>query len=181
MRTLTIFTFVLILSISAYSQAVTKTVTKTIVQGPAVATVGSPVPDFSVTSIDGKTFDTQAMRGKVVVLNLWFVNCPFCVQEIAILNPIVTQFPDAVFIGMAVNTKPQLDAFLKTNPFKYNIIPNAGQLMLFKFGDVDSKGNFDLKFPQHIVIDRTGNVVLQMQGIKGVDAVRQELQKQFGK
>jgi peroxiredoxin len=116
-----------------------------------------------------------------VVLNLWFVNCPFCVQEIALLNPIVTQFPNAVFIGMAVNSKPQLDAFLKTNPFRYNIIPGAGQLMLFKFGDVDSKGNFDLKFPQHIVIDRTGNVVLKMQGIKGVDAVRQELEKQFAK
>jgi peroxiredoxin len=169
----------LLLGYSALAQAVTRTVTKTIVQGPAVAQVGSPVPDFSVTSIDGKTFDTQAMRGKVVVLNLWFVNCPFCVQEIAILNPIVTQFPNAVFIGMAVNSKPQLDAFLKTNPFRYNIIPNAGQLMLFKFGDVDGKGNFDLKFPQHIVIDRTGNVVLKMQGIKGVDAVRQELEKQF--
>jgi peroxiredoxin len=179
MRILTVFIFIVILSIAASAQAVTKTVTRTIVQGPAVATVGSLVPDFSVTSIDGKTFDTQALRGKVVVLNLWFVNCPFCVQEIALLNPIVTQFPNAVFIGMAVNTKPQLDAFLKTNPFKYNIIPNAGQLMLFKFGDVDGKGNFDLKFPQHIVIDRTGKVVLKMQGVKGVDAVRQELQNQF--
>ncbi|HEV7644908.1 MAG TPA: TlpA disulfide reductase family protein [Pyrinomonadaceae bacterium] len=169
----------LLLGYSALAQTVTKTVTKTIVQGPAPVQNGSKSPDFTVTSIDGKTFDSNALRGKVVVLNLWFVNCPFCVQEIALLNPIVDQYKEAVFIGMAVNNKPQLESFLKNYPFKYNIIPNAGQIMLFKFGEVDKNGNYDLKFPLHVVIDRQGNQVLKMQGIKGVDAVRQELEKQF--
>jgi peroxiredoxin len=168
----------LLLGYSALAQAV-RTVTKTVVQAPATAQNGSLAPDFTVTSIDGKTFDSKALRGKVIVLNLWFVNCPFCVQEIALLNPMVDQYKDAVFIGMAVNSKPQLVSFLKANPFKYNIIPNAGQLMLFKFGESDKNGNFDLKFPLHVVIDRQGKQVLKMQGVKGVDAVRQELGNQF--
>jgi peroxiredoxin len=168
----------LLLGYSAMAQAV-RTVTKTVVQGPASTPVGAMAPDFTVTSIDGKTFDSNALRGKVVVLNLWFVNCPFCVQEIAMLNPIVDQYKEAVFIGMAVNSKPQLESFLKNYPFKYNIIPNAGQIMLFKFGEADKNGNFDLKFPLHVVIDRQGKQVLKMQGVKGVDAVRQELEKQF--
>ena len=176
------FLFVLLLGYSALAQAVTRTVTtRTIVQGPVQTQNGGMAPDFNVTSIDGKVFDSKALLGKVVVLNLWFVNCPFCVQEIAMLNPIVDQYKDAVFIGMAVNSKTQLQSFLKSNPFKYNIIPNAGQIMLFKFGESDKSGNFDLKFPLHVVIDRQGKQVLKMQGVKGVDAVRQELEKQFSK
>lgn len=169
MKILSLFALVFVLSFSAVAQ-----------QAASAPASGAPMaPDFTVTSLDGKTFDSKALRGKVVVLNLWFVNCPYCVQEIAVLNPMVDQFKDAVFIGMAVNSPAQLQSFLKTNPFKYNIIPNAGQLMLFKFGDSDKSGNFDLKFPQHIVIDRQGKMVLKMQGVKGVDAVRQELEKQF--
>jgi peroxiredoxin len=151
---------------------------------PAKTAAAAPMaPDFTVTSMEGKVFDSKALLGKVVVLNLWFVNCPFCVQEIAMLNPIVDQYKDkdVVFIGMSINSKPQLESFLKTRPFKYNIIPGAGQVMLFKFGEADKKGNYDLKFPLHVVIDREGKQVLKMQGIQGVDAVRQQLEKQFKK
>jgi len=177
----------LLVSLLGYSalaqQTINKTVTRTIVQSPVQTQTGAMAPDFNVTSIDGKVFDSKALRGKVVVLNLWFVNCPFCVQEIALLNPIVDKYKDreVVFIGMSVNSKPQLQSFLKNYPFKYNIIPGAGQLMLFKFGESDKSGNFDLKFPLHVVIDRQGKQVLKMQGVKGVDAVRQELEKQFAK
>lgn len=154
---------------------------KTITVGPTPSANGAMAPDFSVTSIDGKSFDTKALRGKVIVLNLWFINCPYCVQEIAMLNPIVDQYvgKDVVFIGLSINTKPQLESFLKTRPFKYNQVASAGQMMLMKFGEPDKKGNIDLKFPLHVVIDREGKQVLRKQGIEGVDLVRQELEKQF--
>lgn len=180
MKILLSLLLVFLLGYSALAQqTIQKTVTRTIVQTPVQTQNGSMAPDFNVTSIDGKVFDSKALLGKVVVLNLWFVNCPYCVQEIALLNPIVDKYKDAVFIGLSVNSKSQLQPFLKANPFKYNIVPSAGQLMLFKFGEADKNGNFDLKFPLHVVIDREGKQVLKMQGIKGVDAVRQELEKQF--
>jgi peroxiredoxin len=181
MRLLLTFSILAVLCYAAQAQAKTTTRTITVPDGPAAAQVGGPAPDFSVTSIDGKTFDTKALRGKVLVLNLWFVNCPYCVQEIALLNPIVDQYAgkDVVFIGMSINNPAQLNSFLSSHPFKYSIIPNAGQLMLFKFGEADKGGNFDLKFPLHVIIDREGKMVLKMQGVQGVDAVRQELEKQF--
>ena len=55
------------------------------------------------------------MRGKVVVLNLWFINCPNCVDEIKLLNKVVDDYKDkdVVFFGLATNKKPELDKFLK--------------------------------------------------------------------
>ena len=137
-------------------------------------------PSFDVVSIDGKTFDSERLKGKIVVLNLWFINCPNCVEEIKLLNKVVDEYKDkdVVFLGIATNKKPDLEKFLKKNPFKYNIIPSAMQTIL-SFGEPDKNGDINIPFPMHIVIDREGAIVVRRSGIKGLDAVKNELKRQF--
>lgn len=138
-------------------------------------------PAFNVSSIDGKTFDSEKLKGKIVVLNLWFINCPHCVEEIKSLNAVVDEYKnnkDVVFIGMATNDKAKLQTFLKKNPFKYSIVPSAMQTIL-SFGEPDKNGNIDIPFPMHIVIDRDGKIVFRTPGGKGVEAVKNELKRQF--
>ena len=151
--------------------------------GQQKKTVEKPLaPSFTGTTLDGKAVNFADLRGKVVVLNLWFINCPNCIEEIKLLNKIVDEYKDnkdVVFVGLASNTKPELDKFLKKNPFKYQIIPNAGQFMLFKYGEANKKGEYNLGFPTHVVVDREGRIVLKIEGIKGVEAVKTELKKQF--
>ena len=139
-----------------------------------------PAPAFNVSSIDGKSFDSEKLKGKIVVLNLWFVNCPNCVEEIKLLNNLVDEYKgkDVVFIGLATNDKAKLESFLKKNPFKYNIVPKAMQTIL-SFGEPDKSGNIEIPFPMHIVIDRDGKIVVRRNGIKGLDAVKTELKRQF--
>ena len=139
-------------------------------------------PTFTATTIDGTVVNTADLKGKVVVLNLWFINCPNCIEEIKLLNAVVDEYKDnknVVFLGLANNQKNDLDKFLKKNPFRYQIIPNAAQTMLFKFGEAQKNGDFYLGFPTHVVIDKEGRMVLKIEGVKGVEAVRKELKKQF--
>jgi peroxiredoxin len=139
-------------------------------------------PTFSATTIDGATVNTADLKGKIVVLNLWFINCPNCIEEIKLLNEVVDQYKDnqdVVFLGLASNAKKDLDKFLKKNPFKYQIVPGATQIMLFKFGEVQKNGEYYLPFPTHVVIDREGRMMLKVEGIKGVEAVKKELKKQL--
>jgi peroxiredoxin len=137
-------------------------------------------PDLKAATIDGKIINTADLRGKIIVLNLWFINCPNCLQEIKMLNEIVDEYAgkDVVFLGLATNNKADLQKFVKKNPFKYEIVPNAAQFMLSSYGEVKN-GVYNLGFPMHVVIDREGYVVLKMEGIKGVEAVKKELKKQF--
>lgn len=137
-------------------------------------------PNFNVTSIDGKSFDSEKLKGKIVVVNLWFINCPNCVEEIKALNKIVDDYQnkDVVFIGMATNKKADLDKFLMKNPFKFNVIPTATQTIL-SFGEKDKNGQIDIPFPMHVVINREGQIVVRVSGTKGVKAVENELKKQF--
>lgn len=137
-------------------------------------------PTLKAATLEGKTVNTADLRGKVIVLNLWFINCPNCVEEIKLLNKIVEEYngKDVVFLGLAANNKSDLQKFLKKNPFKYQIVPNAGDFILESYGELKN-GEYYLGFPMHVVIDREGRIILKMQGIKGVEAVKNELKKQF--
>jgi peroxiredoxin len=139
-------------------------------------------PTLFATTIDGKNIDAADLKGKVVVLNLWFINCPNCVQEIKLLNALVDEFKDnkeVVFLAPAVSSAKELTPFLAKNPFKYQVIPSANNIILGKFGTIDKNGNISSPFPMHYVVDRTGTITLKMEGIKGVAAVRAELNRLF--
>lgn len=131
--------------------------------------------------MNGDRVELAALKGKVVVLNLWFVGCPSCMEEIKQLNQLVGEYQgksDVVFLGLAATPKQDLQKFLVKNPFNYTIIPNAQMIILSKFGTPDKNGEINVPFPMHYVIDRDGTIALKEQGIKGVEAVRKELQKQ---
>lgn len=140
-----------------------------------------PAPQMKLTALDGKIIDTKDLRGKIVVYNLWFVGCPPCREEIPKLNEIVDEFAgkDVVFIGMSSSSKADIDNYLKKNPFKYQVIPNSAALMLTSFGEAASDGSLNIAFPMHIVVNRQGVIQVKQSGMKGVEAVRQELRKQF--
>jgi len=141
-------------------------------------------PTFSTTDINGKKVDTAELRGKIVVLNLWFVNCPNCIEEIQLLNAVVDEYKgrrDVVFIGLATSSKPQLEKFLAKNPFKYQIVPSAQMIILTKFGAPDKNGDINVPFPMHVVLDRTGLVIARAEGKKGVNVVRAAISAELSK
>ena len=116
-----------------------------------VETEAAPAPAFSVTSLDGEDLNSRSLRGKVAVLNFWFIGCAPCRIEIPSLNKLVDEFDqdDVVFIAFARDGEAPLRSFLKELPFKYKIIPAAA--------DVISKFNVST-YPTHIVIDQKGNI-----------------------
>jgi peroxiredoxin len=139
-------------------------------------------PNFVALDMNGNRVELSALRGKVVVINLWFINCPNCLDEIKQLNTLVDDYKnksDVVFLGLAASPKAALQTFLVKNPFNYTIIPNAQMIIISKFGTPDASGQINVPFPMHFIIDREGNVVLKEQGVKGVEAVRNELKKQI--
>lgn len=48
---------------------------------PAMAEVGKPAPDFSLTDVDGKSYTLAQFRGKTVVLEWFNPNCPFVARN----------------------------------------------------------------------------------------------------
>ena len=100
----------------------------------------------------------ETLKGKVVVINFWFVECKPCVMEMPDLNKLVEKYKNknVVFLGLAMNEKTKIEKFLKTTNFKYNIVPDAQQV-------VQDYGV--LSFPTHVVIDKDANVAFSTSGL----------------
>ncbi|GAB4251568.1 MAG: hypothetical protein Kow00109_27270 [Acidobacteriota bacterium] len=136
--------------------------------GSATTTLqkGRPAPEFHVTDLQGRVFDSRALRGRVAVLNFWFIACPPCRVEIPGLNRLVARYrhEEVVFLAFAADASQPLQAFLAVHPFDYAVIPDATPIAE-RFG-IDGA-------PTHVVLDRDWRVVHVIRG--AVEDVSREL------
>jgi len=116
-----------------------------------------PAPGFEVKTLDGETLRLADLKGKVVVLNFWFIGCAPCRVEMPGLNKLVEKFKGAevVFIGFASDDEAQLREFLKKNPFNYKIV--AGASSIAKQYGVSA-------YPTHVLINKQGQIEFTMTG-----------------
>ncbi|SEM91250.1 Thiol-disulfide isomerase or thioredoxin [Luteibacter sp. UNCMF331Sha3.1] len=89
---------------------------------PAFAADGTP-PRLTIKTIDGKSFDLAAQRGKWVVVNYWATWCVPCIKEMPDISAFVKDRKDVVAIGLAFeDTDPKdIEAFLRKHPVSYAI------------------------------------------------------------
>jgi len=115
--------------------------------------VGIPAPDFTATAVDGKTISLNKLKGKVVVLNFWFIACTPCQVEAPVLKKIAAQFEkdDVVFISIAREKQADLEKYLKSDQFFANNIADPASAVCKDVYRV-------LGFPTTIVIGRDGRI-----------------------
>jgi peroxiredoxin len=113
---------------------------------------GTLAPIFDAATIDGKPLKAADLRGKVLVLNLWFIGCPVCLSQIPKLNKLAANYkndPDVVFIAVAPDSPEKLKGFLTHVRFDYEMVGNGQPVInLFSFAG----------FPKNIVIGRDGKI-----------------------
>lgn len=75
--------------------------------------VGAPLPDISLLTLEGKYRSLDGFTGRPVVLNLWASWCPPCRQEMPVLAQAQQDNPDTVFVFVNQGESPrQINQFL---------------------------------------------------------------------
>jgi cytochrome c biogenesis protein CcmG/thiol:disulfide interchange protein DsbE len=96
-------------------------------QGPV--SVGSEVPDFTLTTFDGEQIEVSDFQGDVVVINFWASWCKPCEQEAKELEQAHQMYKDegVVFLGVAyTDTEREALAYLERFGITYPNGPDLG-------------------------------------------------------
>ncbi|MFI5187758.1 MAG: peroxiredoxin family protein [Chitinophagales bacterium] len=93
--------------------------------------VGKSMPSFNSKTLNGEEINSKELRGKIVVINFWFIGCPPCIAEMPALNQLVKEYKDkgVSFLGFTVENKKSLKKrFFPKYQFDFTIIPDATEI-----------------------------------------------------
>ncbi|WP_177217499.1 peroxiredoxin family protein [Thermoflexibacter ruber] len=132
--------------------------------------LGTPAHNFKVITIQGDTIELKNLKGKIVVINFFFAECPPCIAEIPDLNRIVNKYQTQEIIFLAISSSNDkerlkyLQALLlekKGFEWQYTLCPAYDYETLgHSFKSSNRKIANELymtnTYPTHIIIDKDG-------------------------
>lgn len=114
---------------------------------------GSPAPDITVSTPDGKTLTLSEFRGKPVMLNFWASWCGPCTAEMKNIEAVYQKHRNDDFVILAVNQGEG-----------YDTIKGFGELWKLNFrlvrddGDNAARAYRVRALPTTVFVDKDGNV-----------------------
>ncbi len=124
--------------------------------------VGDPAPHFELTTLDGSTFDLEAHRGRVVLVNFFATWCPPCREELPHLEREVWQrFSDERFALIAVGREEGdnvLAPFMEQHGYTFPVAGDPDRSVYSRYAS--------RYIPRNVVIGPEGTVLFQTQGFE---------------
>ena len=131
--------------------------------------LGAGLPAITGITIDGKKIDENYFKGKITVLNFWFVGCLGCEKEMPGLNNIVAKYKSEPvnFVAIGRNNVKEIQGFLMRRPFNFVHVANGSSIV---------EDTFKLKwgYPFTIVSDQHSKIIFTSLGMTD-EKMQQEL------
>ncbi len=117
-----------------------------------VCAINDCVPEFSLSTIDGKVLRSQDIAGKVVLFDFWAPRCPPCVRDIPLLKELSESTKGRPFLLVSVTSVPSkrtLRNFLKKHDVKWPQYWDKESMVI--------RGVFNVRaLPTYIAVDHQG-------------------------
>ena len=121
--------------------------------------IGMDIPLKTFVSIDGDSLQIGGEQSKPTLINLWFVGCTGCVQEMPALNQIKEKYKDKVnFVAMTFDEKPKVLKFLNKTDFNFTHIAYVNDY-------IETIGTNP--FPENIFVSKQGKIKYIEGGVMG--------------
>jgi peroxiredoxin len=133
----------------------------------AAATAGAgcsrrePAPAFGYTLLDGGRAHSEALRGKVLLINFWATSCAICVKEMPAIAATHRKFASRGFeiLAVALSTDPPalVSSFAQSRQLPFGVVIDNTGAIARVFGKVEVTPTFYL-------IDKRGSVARRYVG-----------------
>ena len=98
--------------------------------------------------IDGSVKSFSDFKGKLLVINFWYINCGPCIIEMPYLNDLVNKYQneDVQFLALSFDTVSDIKSFLQKTEFIYEQ-GSISRSLMYDFTPVS---------PGHFIVDKDG-------------------------
>ena len=110
---------------------------------------GEHFPQFSEKDMDGRTWTNDSVRGRVMVLNLWYSGCGPCRAEMPELSTWKEKFPNVMFLSATYHDAEIVKRITDKHHFTWTHLVEAKDMMSW----IGTEG-----FPFTVVVDKQGIV-----------------------
>ena len=125
--------------------------------------VGLPqsTPIVAYTLLDGTPSSTEALRGKVVLVNFWATSCTTCVHEMPQIVATHNRFKASGFetlaVAMSYDAPASVVHFAQSHQLPFKVVIDNTGVVARSFGDVALT-------PTTLLIDKRGRIVKRYVG-----------------
>ncbi|MFQ5897696.1 MAG: redoxin domain-containing protein [Candidatus Methylomirabilia bacterium] len=121
----------------------------------------SPAPDFTLSTLDGRTAALSDFSGKIVFLNFWTTWCPACRAEMPSMERLWSQFRSKGLVILAVDmeeSKGRVKGFVEEHGLTFPTLLDSDGKVSARYG---------IRFiPTTFVLDRSGRIIARVIGPK---------------
>jgi thiol-disulfide isomerase/thioredoxin len=133
-----------------------------------------PAPNINLQDLHGRSVNLSSLRGKVVILNFWKIDCPPCSQEKPILEKIYRKYGRSGLQILAVNlidNPEDLKTYVRDHNYSFTFAfdsakaltlrrQNSGSMSTTFVVNSNSEAVYEIPgVPTTYVIDKNGQVV----------------------
>jgi thiol-disulfide isomerase/thioredoxin len=132
----------------------------------AGAGVRQEAPRFTARTLDGSTFTSASLEGRVTLLQFWVTWCPHCRADEAALDDLGHRFSGQGLVVLAVDEgEPEatVDKYLHEHPRSVRIVLDEHKGIARRFG---THG-----YPSYVLLDRQGRIAGTQRGESGEDSL----------
>lgn len=132
-----------------------------------------PFFGYSFPGLDGGDVALSSLSGKPVLANFWASWCPPCVREMPDLDALHRQYPDVAFVGLAVDTKANVQRFVQKVHVSYPLLLTGTQ----GIGLMRDLGNKSGGLPFTVLFGRDGRIDQVVLGEVEPDRIRARIEQ----
>lgn len=153
-----------------YREGIAKCDSSIIPFGSISCIVGATLPSFEAKTVDGKLINEQYFKGKLSIINFWFIACAPCVAEIPGLDKLADTYGKEKINYLAISrdaekwTKP----FLEKHPWSFDHLVDSRKL-------IEETFMAQWGYPLTMVVDPNGTIIDAFTGGKTDASAAQEI------
>ena len=121
----------------------------------------NPAPAVQYQALDGRTTSTEALKGRVVLVNFWATSCPGCIKEMPALKDTHTKYApkgyETVAVAMSYDPPDYVKTYVEQNRLPFFVALDSQGQLAQAFGGVQLT-------PTSILVGKDGQIIKRYLG-----------------